>query len=100
VIAHGPRLIRTPQAGRDLIEIGTYISRFSPRAADKVLDLLDLKSAALADNPYLGMARDELGKDVRHFPVGNFVIFYRIIDNGIEVLRYAHGRRRLRDLLR
>ena len=95
-----PRLLRTPQAGRDLIEIGTYISRSSPRAADKLLDLLDLKSAALAENPYLGMARDDIIKGIRHFPVGNYVILYRVIDDGVEVLRYAHGRRRLRDLVR
>jgi toxin ParE1/3/4 len=94
------RLLRTSQADLDLIDIWTYISLFNPQAADNLLDLLDQKSAALAENPYLGMARGDLAKGIRHFPVGDYLILYRVIDDGVEVVRYVHGRRRLRDLVR
>ena len=52
---------------------------------------------ALAKTPYLGMARDDIAEGVRHFPVGNYLILYRV--NGVEVVRYVHGKRRLRDLI-
>jgi toxin ParE1/3/4 len=82
------RLVVTPQASRDLIDLSTYIARSSPRAA------------ALADNPYLGMARPDIGEGVRHFPVGDYLILYRALDDGAEIVRYIHGRRRLRDLVK
>ena len=94
------RLIVTPQASRDLIDISTYIARSSPRAADHLIDLLEEKSNALADNPYLGMARPDIGEAVRHFPVGDYLILYRALDDGAEIVRYIHGRRRLRDLVK
>jgi toxin ParE1/3/4 len=93
------RLRRTARAEEDLIEIWTYIARDSPRAADRLLDRLDRKSMMLAQNPRVGMARDDIAEGVRHFPVGNYLILYRLLKDGVEIVRYAHGRRRLRDLI-
>jgi toxin ParE1/3/4 len=90
-----PRLRRTARAEQDLIDIWRYIARDSPRAADRLLDILDAKSRALARNPLMGMARDDIAEGVRHFPVGNYLILYRARDDGVEVVRYVHGRRRL-----
>ena len=53
----------------------------------------------LAQNPRVGMARDDIAEGVRHFPVGNYLILYRLLEDGVEIVRYAHGRRRLRDLI-
>jgi plasmid stabilization system protein ParE len=33
------------------------------------------------------------------FPVGNYIILYRNVGDGIEVVRYVHGRRRLPDVI-
>jgi plasmid stabilization system protein ParE len=62
-----------------LIDIWTYIARHNPSAADRLLDLLDEKSRFLAHNPRLGAARD------------------RDLGDGVEVVRYIHGMRRLQD---
>jgi toxin ParE1/3/4 len=94
-----PRLRRTAQAEQDLIEIWTYIARDNPAAADRLLDILDEKSQALAHNPQIGMAREDIAAGVRHFPVGKYLILYRDLGDGVEVVRYVHGMRRLRDLL-
>jgi toxin ParE1/3/4 len=94
-----PRLRRTAQAEEDLIDIWSYIARDNPSAADRLLDALDMKSQALARNPKMGMARDDIHPGVRHFPVGNYIILYRDLGNGVEVVRYVHGRRRLPDLI-
>jgi toxin ParE1/3/4 len=95
-----PRRLRlTPQAEADLIAIWTYIARANPDAADRLLDRLEQKSALLVQYPHLGMARDDIRPGVRHFPVGNYLILYRIAGDGIEVARYVHGRRRLQDMV-
>jgi toxin ParE1/3/4 len=95
-----PRVLRTAQAEQDLIDIWTYIAPFNRAAADKILRVLNTKSLMLADNPYLGMARTDIAQGVRHFPIGSYLILYRALDDGIEILRYAHGRRRLQDLIK
>ncbi len=43
--------------------------------------------------PYMGRQREELAARLRSFPVGSYVIFYRPIDDGIEVARILHGAR-------
>lgn len=93
------KLRRTARAEEDLIEIWAYIARDNPKAADRLLDRLDRKSMTLAKTPYLGMARSDIAEGVRHFPVGNYLILYRVKDDGMEVVRYVHGKRRLRDLI-
>jgi toxin ParE1/3/4 len=98
VNAGKPRLRRTSQAEEDLIDIWIYIARSNPRAADRLLDLLHEKSLSLAYNPHLGMARNDIAEGVRHLPVGKYLILYRITGDGVEIVRYVHGMRRLQNL--
>ncbi|HWF94738.1 MAG TPA: type II toxin-antitoxin system RelE/ParE family toxin [Xanthobacteraceae bacterium] len=60
-----------------MIDIWTYIARDNPPAADRLLDTLDEKCQALAHNPQIGMARNDIATGVRYFPVGNYIILYR-----------------------
>ena len=94
-----PRLRRTARFEADLIDIWLYIAQDNPAAADRLLDLLDQMSRALARNPQLGMAREDIAAGVRHFPVGRYLILYRDVGDGVEVVRYVHGMRRLEDLI-
>jgi toxin ParE1/3/4 len=43
----------------------------------------------------MGRARPELRPDLRSFPVGRFVIFYREVRDGIEIVRVLRGARDL-----
>jgi toxin ParE1/3/4 len=97
--ARAPRLRRTARAEDDLMDIWAYIARDNPPAADRLLNLLDEKSQMLAQNPKLGAARDDIATEVRHFPVGNYLILYRDIGDGVEIVRYVHGMRLLRNLV-
>lgn len=81
-----------------MIDIWTYIARHNSSAADRLLDLLDEKSRSLARNPRLGAAREDVAPGVRHLPVGRYLILYRDLGDGVEVVRYIHGMRRLQDL--
>jgi toxin ParE1/3/4 len=46
----------------------------------------------LLENPLAGRERRELRAGLRSFPVGNFVIFYVPLPDGIEIIRVMHGR--------
>lgn len=93
-----PIIIRTAQAEEDLIDIWIYIAQDNPVAADDLLDEIERRISLLADNPYLGPAREDIAEDCRYSPVGNYLILYRIIPNGIEVVRVVQGSRRLENL--
>ena len=44
------------------------------------------------------ICEDELGESLRSFPVGNYVIFYRAMQDGIEVVRVLSGFRDIPNL--
>jgi plasmid stabilization system protein ParE len=53
----------------------------------------------LARNPYLGRSRDDLRAGYRGFPIGEYVVFYRLTEaNEILVLRVIHGSRDLEQI--
>ncbi|MSR58851.1 MAG: type II toxin-antitoxin system RelE/ParE family toxin [Planctomycetaceae bacterium] len=85
----------TPSARRDLIEIFEYISRDKPGAASRLVDRLESKCVSLATNPDVGFRRDELAVGLRVWPVESWLIFYRLVDSDIEIVRVVHGARDL-----
>lgn len=86
---------KTAKAEEDLIDIWLYIAEDSPAAADKLLDTFEEKGRLLTDNPKLGQARPDIMEDVRYFPVGRYLMLYRAIPNGIELVRVVPGMRLL-----
>ena len=90
-----PSVLRTAQANIDLVEIWEYIARDTAPSADELLDRIAEACGTLADNPLVGRAREELAPSLRSLPVGNYVIFYRPIHDGIVVIRVLHGARDL-----
>ncbi len=48
-----------------------------------------------ATRPLIGELRPELGPRVRQCFVGNDIVFYEPIENGIRVLRVIHGNREI-----
>lgn len=87
------RIFKGPRAKSDLIEIWDYIAEDSETRADAFVAKIHEKFLVLADQPGIGRLRNELGKDIRSFPVGRYVIFYRPLAEGIEVVRVLHGSR-------
>lgn len=85
------RIARTAQ--RDLDEIWCYLGAFDVQTADRWLHTVEQRFRVLADQPYTGQARPDLAPEVRFLPVGNYLIFYRPIENGVEIARFIHGAR-------
>jgi toxin ParE1/3/4 len=93
------RIQRTPRADLDLEEIWFFIPQDDPAAADRWLDTLEEKIALLADNPLMGPSRPDIARELRYHPVGSHLLLYRVIRDGIEIVRVVHGARHLLDLL-
>ena len=72
--------------------IWTFIADDNARAADALIDRLDRVADMLADTPLAGRARPELGPKLRSYPVGNYIIFYVPVPDGIEIVRVMNGR--------
>jgi toxin ParE1/3/4 len=83
----------TERAAEDLCEIHDYIFQDNPTAADRMVATFEEKCAMIAGNPRIGRGREELGSGLRSFPVGNYSIFYRIVSDGIEIVRVLSGHR-------
>jgi len=79
------------QSRLDLEDIWLYIASNNLTAADRFIDELVGKFQTLAAQPGIGPKRDELGESLRSFPVGNYVIFFRVLPDGIEVVRILSG---------
>ncbi len=97
------KVIYAPAADDDLVAIAGFIARDKPSAAREWLQTIRQKCALLATNPEMGEQRPSFDvPGCRCFSVGNYVIFFRAIDGGIdggiEVARIVHGSRDIRNL--
>jgi toxin ParE1/3/4 len=93
------RVIKRSVAERDLDDIASYLQQTSPRTAIRFLEAVDQACERLADMPGLG-GECESDKPslagVRLWTIRGFkkyVILYRPIEDGIEVLRIVYGAR-------
>jgi toxin ParE1/3/4 len=87
------RIVRRPEAKTDLKEIWKYIATQDKERANKFLKVLNDALQTIAQQPFMGKERSEIMAEIRSFPVKNYVIFYRPLENGIEVVRILHGAR-------
>ena len=87
------RVVFAPAAEADLEVIHDFIAAENPAAAAALVTRLEDLAVLLADAPGMGRARPELLPNLRSFPLGSYLLFYRPHDNGIEVVRVLHGAR-------
>lgn len=92
-----PVILKTPAAEDDLINIWVYIARDNLAAADRVYQSAEQTFAAIAGMPGIGMVyQSKRAKlyGLRFFPIKqypSYVIYYRVIDGGIEIVRVLHA---------
>ena len=68
--------------------------------ADRLIDAITNRFFLLATHPNLGRARDEdLRPGLRSFPVGEYIIIYRIESQDVVILRVLRGSRNIGGLL-
>ncbi len=94
------RFTVSPQARRDLIDIWKYIAKDSIQNADRLYERLYEAFAVLGSHPAIGRASDEIEPETRRFPVGNYLIYYRIRRQRVQILHVFHGKRDQRKAMR
>jgi toxin ParE1/3/4 len=92
-----PRL--TLQAEADLDELWAHIAANNPDAADRMVDAILEGSRVHVRFPGMGLSREDLRPGPRCFVVSPYIVFYRPIDDTIEVLRIVHGARDISRLI-
>ena len=87
------RVIRSPTAGADAREIWAYIAKDNPDAAKRLMERFDRMFRSLSTQPLLGKNVQELSPNLRFIPIGSYLIFYRPVEDGVEIVRLLHGAR-------
>ena len=81
----------TPQARSDLKNILKYTQKtWGTEQRVRYKKLLDDALTKIAANPALGKPRQELRLGYYSYHVGRHYIFYRVLDDGVEVVRVLH----------
>jgi toxin ParE1/3/4 len=92
------RCILSPTALRDLNDISSYFAKQNIEAGERVLALFTEKCTRLIDFPNMGKSYDFLRSGTRGIPLEGYIIFYRVIETDIIILRVASGRQNLANL--
>lgn len=85
-------------ASRDLERISSYFAEVNVEAGEKFLQGFNKRCKQLASFPNLGRSYEDLQAGLRGLALEGYVILYRVLDDGIEIVRVANGRQDLRSL--
>jgi toxin ParE1/3/4 len=100
-----PRIIIRPQASQELDDLAEHLAQSSVAAARRLLEAAEQTFPKLAQMPGIGSPCQLLNprlQDLRCWPITgfkNYLIFYRPLDDGIEVLHVLYGTRDIPSLL-
>jgi toxin ParE1/3/4 len=94
-----PKYIITDEAEDDIDEILAYIAEDNFEAALDVYSRFLEVFKMLANNPNAGRLRTELNETWRSFPVGNYLIFYRLWARDVSITRVLHSARELDEII-
>ncbi len=97
-----PVILRKPRVNDDLIEHYAFIAQDKIAPADRFLQVAEESFQRLAATPLIGIewrsAKVHLAS-IRYYPMPapyrNYLVFYRPLKNGVEILTVLHGARDL-----
>lgn len=88
----------SPGASRDLNEISDYFLARNLEAGELLLKEFTRKCESLMQFPNLGRSYEWLRSGMRGIPLEGYIIFYQVMNDGIEILRVVSGRQDLQRL--
>lgn len=99
------RVLWTPQARKDLLDIYLTIGMDNPSAAERVFTTLEAKTELLASHPHMGPRHPEIGPSARLLVEKPYLVLHEThpdTDDGpvreVEIVRVIDGRRDLTSL--
>ena len=84
----------------DLEAIGDFVARDNPAAAGRLVTRIVEAIETLCDHPHLGRPGRVAGTRELAIAETPYVVPYRVVDDGVEILAVIHGARRWPDRLR
>ena len=92
------RYIINTRATQDLSEICEYLVSISLTRSDCFLQDFDRKCLQIVNFPLSGKSYAEIRLDLRGMVFQGYLIFYRVLENEVEIMRVIAGRRDLKSL--
>jgi toxin ParE1/3/4 len=91
------RILIQPRAMADLAEIHSYISNDSTENAKRFIARLITSVDSLAEFPLrypVYQGHHQPSEAVRRMPVKNYLVYYRVKNNTVDIITIRHGARR------
>ncbi len=92
------RLVFTPAARDDLLAIGLFIAEDNPQRAESFVAELEVKAALICKQPLSFPERADISPGVRAAVHGRYLLFFRVLDNDVRIVRILHGARNFRQV--
>lgn len=94
-----------PVAQKDLLDIAVYIidNLKSPKAAMDFIDTLDKSILRLKQYPYsckLYQPQESLETEYRFLPVKNYLVFFVVTENIVEIHRIVYAKMNLEKIVK
>jgi len=84
-------IVQSSKAEQDLTEIWIYTAEeWSLAQADLYIDELVAGIEKLGTHPELGYSRDDIRSGYRSLNVSQHIVFYKIMDEEIQIMRVLH----------
>ncbi|WP_254567961.1 type II toxin-antitoxin system RelE/ParE family toxin [Oscillatoria sp. HE19RPO] len=92
------RYLISPDVIRELNEIFDYFASRSVSAGERFVEAFENKCRYLIQFPNLGRSYADFDPSLRGVPLNGYILFYRVINDGIEIVRVVSGYRDLSSL--
>jgi toxin ParE1/3/4 len=90
-----PRLIISPAARLDLLEIGDFIALDNLKRAATFIAEVEAKIKSIAQHPSSFPARDDIFAGLRAARHGRYLIFFLAMADEVQIVRVLHSARDL-----
>jgi toxin ParE1/3/4 len=90
-----PSVRYTVRARQDLIDIWLEVNEVDPSAADELYNRLEARVEILRRFPTSGPLRPDKAPEARALVELPYLILYRIIPEGVQIVRVLHGARNI-----
>lgn len=90
-----PRVLHTARARRDLIDSWVEVSSDDAAGADDLYDRLEARVEVLKRFSEAGPHRPDIAPNARALVEPSYLILYRIIGSGVQIVRVLHSARNI-----
>lgn len=90
-----PQIRWSARAPADLLDIWLGIAPHALDAADRVYDRIEARLRILETSVQAGPARPDIAPEARALVQGPYLILYRIVADGAQIVRVLHGARNI-----